>query len=562
MQQFFLVLRYKTKSSLHSILEGKKAGTMKNISSLIVYASFTISAFYFSHFITHYLLDVWKIGLYLFHQFLSMVLFVFFMTISLGNMIVSYATLYRSPEVGFLMTQPITHRKVFLLKFFDNFFYSSSTLILISCAVLGGYGSYFGYELPMYVLLMVAVLFPLMLMAACIGVLLLVMLLLLTRYVSPRKLIVVVIGIYLMCVYIYFRLNSPFDLVNEVLKYYPNIDQYFFQFHGPSSLFLPNQWVGEIFYYSAYGSLSNAVPFLLLLGGCTAVITIGMFLIAKEYYYRSWILALELRTHSPGRIARLITFFSFRSRSLWRPQTEVMLKKECWTFLRDPSQWLHLAILCFLTLVFIFGVSGARYRAGNPVLQTVSYMTIYLFNGFLLSSMALRFLFPSISLEDGMLWALRSSPLRMNTVLRVKFWVGLVCVVALAIPLSYLSTYPWRFFPPLIWYAVGSAVILSAGFVSLNLGMGGTFADFREKNPVRIASSRGASLSFLLSLGYLAIVVVIAIVPIQQYYFYILLGAPPSPAGLTVGAGIVTAFTLIVMGITLRMARSALRRDV
>jgi hypothetical protein len=562
MQQLVLVLQYKTKSSLHSVLGGRKAGTMKNISSLIVYAGFTIAAYLFSHFIVHYMLDVWKIGLYLFHQLLSMGLFVFFMTITLGNMIVSYATLFRSPEVGFLMTQPISHRKVFLLKFFDNFFYSSSTLILISCAVLGGYGSYFGYQLPMYIFLFVTVLFPLMLMAACIGVLLLVMLLLLTRYISPRKLIVSVIGFYLLCVYGYFHVNNPFELVNEVMKYYPNIDQYFLQFRTPSSFFLPSQWVAEIFYYAALGSLIDTVPFLLLLAGCTAAAAIGMILVAKKYYYPSWILVLELKTHTPGRIARLITFFSLRSRSVWRPQIEVLLKKEYWTFLRDPSQWLHLAILCFLTFVFIFGVSGARYRPGNPHLQTISYMTIYLFNGFLLSSTALRFMFPSISLEDGVLWALRSSPLRMNTVLKVKFWGGFACILALAVPLAYLSMYPWRFFPPLIWYAVGSAVVLSAGFVSLNLGMGGTFADFREKNPVRIASSRGASLSFLLSLGYLAVVVVIGLVPIQRYYFLLLFGGPPAPAGLITGIGLVTACTLIVMGITVRMAHGALRRDV
>ena len=562
MRQLFLILFYKGKSSLHGIVERKTSSSMKNFSSLIVYAGFTVATFFFSRFIAYYVLDVWKIGLYLFHEFMSMALFVFFMTISLGNMIVSYSTLYRSPEVVFLMTQPIAHQKVFLLKFIDNFFYSSSTLILISCAVLGGYGSYFGFDLPMYVFLMIAVLVPFMLMAACIGVVVLMVLLLLTRYMSPRKLIVLLVGTYLVSVYLYFRINNPFTLVNEVMKYYPNIDQYFYQFHTTPSLFLPNQWVGEIFYFSAYGSVVRSIPILLLLIGSTAAIAAVVLYIAKKYFYLSWILALELRIHSPGRISRLVTFFRFRSRSFWPVQSEVLLKKEYWTFLREPSQWLHLVILLFLSLVFIFGVSGARYRAGNPALQTVAYMTIYLFNGFLLASMALRFLFPAISLEGSALWALRSAPLRSNTVLRLKFWTGLACVLALAIPLSYLSTYPWRFSPPLIWFAIGSAVIHSVGFVSLNLGMGGVFADFKEKNPVRIASSRGASLSFLLSLGYLATVVVIAIVPVQQHFFYVLLGTSPTRITLTIGGVLVTAFTLAVMATSLRMARSALHRDV
>ncbi len=562
MHQFLLILYYKAKSSLHGILEGKRGGTTKNISSLIIYASFTVATFHFSHFITHYLLDVWRIGLYLFHQFMIMGLFVFFMTISLGNMIVSYATLYRSYEVNFLMTQPISHQKVFLLKFLDNFFYSSSTLILIGCAVLGGYGSYFGFQWSTFVFLMVAVLFPFMVIAACIGVSLLLMLLLWTRYINPRKLIGIVICGYLLCVYIYFRTNNPFTLVNEVMKYYPNIDQYFFQIQRPSLLLLPNQWVGEIFYFCAYRSFYGAIPFLVLLIGVSIGMVIGVFFIARKYYYRSWLLAIELRAHTPGRIARLITFFGFRSRSFWGAQTEVMLKKECWTFLREPSQWLHLLILLFLTFVFIFGVSGARYRAGNPTLQTVSYLTIYLFNGFLISSMALRFLFPSISLEGEMLWTLRSSPLRMNKVLWMKFGIGLIGVLALAIPLSYLSMYPWRLFPPLVWFAVGNAIIMSVGFVGLNLGMGGVFADFREKNPVRIASSRGASLSFLLSLGYLAVIVIVAIVPIREFYFHVLLGTHPSSMNLAIGSGFTVFITYVIIGGALKAARSALRRDV
>jgi ABC-2 type transport system permease protein len=562
MHQFLLILYFKARSSLQTILKGRKAGTIKNMSSLIVYASFTVAAFYFSRFITYYLLDVWRIGLYLFHQFLAMGLFVFFMTISLGNMMVSYATLYRSPEVSFLMTQPISHQKVFLLKFFDNFFYSSSTLILISCAVLGGYGSYFGFHWLTYTFLFFGVLFPFMMMAACIGVFLLLMLLIWTRYLNPRQLIAIIMGGYLLCVYIYFRANNPFTLVNEVMKYYPNIDQYFYSVHQRPSVFLPNQWVGQIFYFCAYRSFSDVVQPLFLLLGVTVVMVAGVFLAARRYYYRSWILAMELRTHTQGRIARLITFFSFRSRSLWPAQIEVLLKKEYWTFLREPSQWLHLTVLLFLTLVFIFGVSGARYRAGNPILQTAAYLTIYLFNGFLISSMALRFLFPSISLEGEMLWTLRSSPLRMSKLLWLKFGIGIILVLALAIPLSYLSTYPWRLFPPLVWFAIGSAVIMSAGFVGLNLGMGGAFAEFREKNPVRIASSQGASLSFLLSLGYLAVVVIIAIIPVRHFYFHLLLGNPPSPSYLVIDCGLIAFLTVIIMIIALKAARNALRRDV
>ncbi len=76
---------------------------VKNAGSFLVFGSFAVGAFYFSNFITSYLLENVGIGLFLFHRFIGMLLFVFFITINLGNMVVSLSTLYRTPEVHFLL---------------------------------------------------------------------------------------------------------------------------------------------------------------------------------------------------------------------------------------------------------------------------------------------------------------------------------------------------------------------------------------------------------------------------------------------------------------------------
>ena len=52
--------------------------------------------------------------------------------------------------------------------------------------------------------------------------------------------------------------------------------------------------------------------------------------------------------------------------------------------------------------------------------------------GFVLASIAARFVFPSISLEGRTWWLLRSSPLPMREVLWAKFWVGAVPLLVLA----------------------------------------------------------------------------------------------------------------------------------
>ena len=155
---------------------------------------------------------------------MSMLLFVFFITISLGNMVVSFSTLYRSPEVHFMLTRPIPHLTIFIIKFLDNFFYSSGTLFLAGFSVLLGYGSYFGFPWHFYLLVMLGVLVPFMFIAGCTAVIILLVLMKLASKMNFKMLIVLLILFYVAQIYFYFHVTSPIDLVREVMKYYPNVN--------------------------------------------------------------------------------------------------------------------------------------------------------------------------------------------------------------------------------------------------------------------------------------------------------------------------------------------------
>src|ERR1041384_4545465 len=112
------ILRFKTRSILMRSTELNSANVVRTVGTLIVFG-----AYYSSRIATDYLLDTARLGLFLLHRFLSMLLFVFFLSINVGNIIVSYATFYRSPEMEFYLTKPISHTNLFLIKFLDNFFY-------------------------------------------------------------------------------------------------------------------------------------------------------------------------------------------------------------------------------------------------------------------------------------------------------------------------------------------------------------------------------------------------------------------------------------------------------
>lgn len=116
---------------------------IKEFGSLVVYGGFAFGAFLFSKNLITYLLIEAKIGLFLLHEFISTALFIFFLSINAGNIIVSFSTLYKSDEVYFLLTKPINPAKIFAIKFLDNFFYSSSTMMMFLLSLLAGYAVYF-----------------------------------------------------------------------------------------------------------------------------------------------------------------------------------------------------------------------------------------------------------------------------------------------------------------------------------------------------------------------------------------------------------------------------------
>ena len=123
---------------------------LKSLGSGIVYSIFAYGCFVMTSNTIEYLLENVRIGSFLLHRFVLVVLFMFFIAINVGNMVVSFSTLYKSKEVFHLITKPISYTKLFLIKFLDNFFYSSTTLLLIITAVLLGYGFYFNLGLWFY----------------------------------------------------------------------------------------------------------------------------------------------------------------------------------------------------------------------------------------------------------------------------------------------------------------------------------------------------------------------------------------------------------------------------
>jgi ABC-2 type transport system permease protein len=249
-----------------------------------------------------------------------------------------------------------------------------------------------------------------------------------------------------------------------------------------------------------------------------------------------------------------------REGMLPRP-ADVVIRRDFWVFFREPSQWLHLVLMIVLLMVFLVSISSLQLKLTQPFLQTISYLVVFLFDGFLIASISLRFVFPALSLEGDAFWCIRSAPVSLRKLYWQKFTGSFLLIATTAEILSVASTSMLRDSPVLIFVGSLCTAFVALGLTSLNLGAGSYFATFREKNPIRIASSQGASLTFLAGMAYLGAVVALLVVPLNRYFENLIIRGTTSPGWLVLPILAVGILSAIVFAGSTGVGLMTLRRD-
>ncbi|MGD0037394.1 MAG: hypothetical protein ABSC53_08900 [Bacteroidota bacterium] len=520
---FFHIFHYKLISFFKTAFDKRAVSIVRGVASSLVFCGFAYGAYKFAFSATRFMLEHTHTGLYLYHTFISMLLFVLFVAVNLGNIIVSYSTLYRSSEVNFLLTKPISFTTIFILKFFDNFFYSSTTLFVVAFMALFGYGSYFGYPWYFFAGVMIFVMIPFMFLSACLAVLILMAIMKLAGRIGFRKVMAGLFALYFFFIYLFFNSSNPITLVEKLNRYYPNIDEYLSNMAPGFLQYLPNQWVAQFLFYVARGEVMKALPYAGILLSVTIVAFGLCFFVADRFYYRSWLVSLDVQSkaqkfYDPAHRH----FLDFRSHSIFPSQIEVLVKKEFFAFFREASQWIHLVVMFILTGLFAISVSNINLKWHIMDVQLLTYLVMFVFGGFMVSSLTLRFVFPMIGLEGQTFWALRSSPIKEGRIFLIKFILGFILVLPIADYIAIASNITFigktELHSVLLWFGVFNAFWISLTMVSFNLGFGGFFANYLERNPIRAASTQGATLTFLATLVYLIVIVIIILVPVSAYF--------------------------------------------
>ncbi len=519
------LLKFKFKLSYNSATKSIKTigGAFQTIISTFIFLAFGVGVFLFTKTALHLVLEQLNIGLFLLHRFISMILFVFFLSINAGNMIVAFSMIFKSREVSELMTKPIEHSKLFIFKMFESIFYSSPVFLLVGLGVLAGYGTYFNMPLFFYPLVFLFLFLPFVFISAILGIIELILLLQLARKFEIKKIATGVIIVYLISLIGFFQITNPKNLVNSVMNYYPNIN-FDFHFLDPKLLiFLPNHWFSEAILLFIRNDFNLSFQYILMINLVFLTIFIAAIAVGTKFYYSSFSCALQLknifsRHDKREKMFRNNSIFNFTYDSPFEKQTEVILKKEFYQFFRDPAQWIHLSVIIFLIILFITSIAKVDLMATLPLMQSATYLIIFIFNAFLISSITLRFLYPIISIEAEAFWKIKSSPLKIEKIIKLKFFPSFLATLILSEVLNFFSHLPIREHTILFITSSINIIFASTTLSAINFGMGSYFITFNEKNPVKIASSQGATIAFLINLIYLILLVIVLFIPINEYF--------------------------------------------
>lgn len=560
MKSILHILRYKFLIFFKLNTRPNTENMIKGIGSTLIYSGFAVGTYLLTRNVIAFLIEEAHIGLFLLHRFISMMLFVFFLTVNVGNIIVAYSTLYKSQETSFLLTKPISFLSIFTIKFLESFSYSSVVTFLIGLCVLLGYGSYFNLDWTFYLGFLLFVFIPFMLIASALGVIFLMFFIKVASKIGVRLIISFAGAFYLISIYSFFKLSKPFQLAGEVMKYYPNVNQYF-GFLDPSFYkYLPNHWISESLYWIILNRFDIALNYIwILLGTCVVIFTI-MILIAKRTYYATWLDTLNLKvkerySSSSNKI------FSFFTNSNFERQSEAFLKKEFRQFFRDSNQWIHLSVIILLIFIFIASITKVNIIESLPFLQTISYLVLFLFNVFLISSIGLRFLYPNLSIEGETFWKLKSAPVDAKKIIRLKFLPAFLVMLVIAQVLnlfSHLSIHNGQY----LWLSSSIGLFfISLALAALTFGMGAYFVNYKENNPIRAASSQGASLAFLLTIAYMIFLVAVYYLPLNQHLDLLRFGQRKFTLGMIVANLIVAFVSAIISIISYKISIKTLKKD-
>ena len=311
-------------------------------------------------------------------------------------------------------------------------------------------------------------------------------------------------------------------------SHFKSVSGYLISLDLPLVRYSPATWMHQttlnLFYGRFNEALSNFRPILI-----TVVVgLIILWVLAKYFYHYSWQRSCEAMDNQIIGLEwlRKILIKPFK---FFAPDVNVIASKEITIFLRDPAVFSQIFMMMAIIVIYAYNLAILPIKdVPTMFTQGLNNALIYLngpFIGFIVASIGMRFVYPSVSMEGRAFWAVKSSPVSPKRVLLIKVLFYLVPMIILGLILCTVTNAIFTVSTPVLrWLSYFNVLLITIVITSLAIGVGSVNADFNADSPLKIAGSYGGFIYMILSGLYIANLVFLEAYPIycfnysRQYY--------------------------------------------
>jgi ABC-2 type transport system permease protein len=490
--------------------DGLRVGVFGGISAAVAFA---IAGVVF--WLTWQLLDYEELGEYLLRLGFSWLFLTFLSFILFSAIVSALSTFFLSEDLRLLLAAPIPAHTLFYSRYTKTVTQASWMVVVFMLPVLLGVGVA-RCAGPLYYLMGLLTLVPFVLIPVAFGSL--TTLLLVNTFPARRaRDILMLMGLlFAGALLVLLRFLRPERLLS--VEALPDVADFFTVLQSPVTPLLPSFWAGE----SLFAGLQGHVDWLHLGSLWTTALAATIFarLVFGRLYFTGWSKAQEARK---ARFTRLLWMEGLLARTPMPIAWRSLVTKDVKVFLRDTTQWSQLLLLVALSAVYLYNFSvldldRIPYMAGT--LKNIYAFVNLALAAFVLSAVAVRFVFPSVSAEGPAFWIVRTSPVSLRAFLWSKFWTGLLPVLLLAEVLTILSN---LFLGVSLMLQVVDAVaifFMSIALVGLATGMGAQYPRFRAENLTQVAGSYGGIAFMVTAVGFIVVEIFLIGWPTITYLWY------------------------------------------
>jgi len=494
----------------------KRSHTNKKIKILALTIGgilFWFTLFFFIYRVLIYFSSQEMIGDILARHLLSMVLLIFFSMLIFSHIITSFSNLYLSQDLELCHASPAGLTDVFLSRSFYTTLDSSWMPLVFGLPIVMAYGLVYRPGLEYY-LSLIYVSFPLIIIAASVGIMVIMVLVRFFPAQRARDITMFLTLILIIILYLLFRFMRPERLVNP--DTFMSVAQYLGALKAPDSPYLPSRWATDLLWAKLTGSpVPQIFNNLLLWSTAFAMVVIGIWM-AGRIYFNGFSKSQEAKRRTRAGRKLLEKMVSVITSPLGSDTTS-LIAKDVRIFFRDNSQWSQLLLLGALVVVYLYNFSVLpleRSPIKSIYLQNaLSFLNVGL-AGFVISALSARFIFPAVSSEGNAFWIILSSPLTSKRFLWSKYFAYLIPMLILAEVLIIYTNYLLKVTTFMMVLSSATIFFLVFGIVALGIGFGAIYPNFNHENIAKVATGFGGVMYMITSSVFIALVIILEAGPV------------------------------------------------